>query len=371
MARKLPSSNQMPPVLAKNPLEVSTNAHSASTPVDKGRILLNVAAVIPAFEPDSRLVHLVEELSGSPIAAIVVVNDGSGPQYAHHFELIQRASRVHLVEHARNLGKGAALKSGFDYALRAFPDHLGVVTADADGQHHSEDILKVAQGFCSDPSALTLGVRTFGNAVPLRSRIGNRLTRSLVCVMTGQSVTDTQTGLRAIPRSLLDPLLRVPANGYEFETQMLISSQGSDHPIREVRIRTIYIDGNKSSHFNPILDSLRIYFTLFRFSISSILSALLDNVVFFLALKASFGLGLSQIAGRLASVALNYSLGRRAVFLSRQRHRTAFPKYLLLVIVSGIASYALIRLLTSRYSLGAVPAKMIAESILFIFNFFV
>jgi glycosyltransferase involved in cell wall biosynthesis len=331
---------------------------------------MNVAAIIPAFEPDSRLVHLVDSLSGSPIAAIIVVNDGSGSQYDQYFEPIRRDSRVHIVEHATNLGKGAALKSGFDHALKAFPDYLGVVTADADGQHDSEDILKVAQRLCSEHSALILGVRTFDDAVPLRSRIGNQLTRAFVSVMTGQRVTDTQTGLRGIPRSLITRLLRVPANGYEFETEMLISCQRSGHPICEERIRTIYIDGNKSSHFNPVLDSLKIYFTLFRFGISSILSALVDNAVFFLAVKSSFTLGFAQIAGRLASVALNYSLGRKAVFLSHQRHKTAFPKYLLLVIVSGIASFALIRLLISRFSLGAVPAKMVAESILFVFNFF-
>jgi putative flippase GtrA len=331
---------------------------------------VNVAAIIPAFEPDAKLVRLVGILSESPVAAIIVVNDGSGIEYDRYFDLLRRSPRVHLVDHVMNLGKGAALKSGISHALSAFPGHLGMVTADADGQHDPEDILTVAQRLCSEPEALILGVRTFGRTVPLRSRLGNRLTRSIVSVLTGQCITDTQTGLRGIPTSLAKLLLEVPANGYEFESEMLIACQQGGYRIREEKIRTIYLDGNKSSHFNPVLDSLKIYLTLFRFGICSILSALLDNVVFVLML-GSWGLGVAQIAGRLASVALNYSLGRRAVFLSQQRHRAALPKYLLLVVISGFASYTFIRLLTSKFPIGAVPAKLMAESALFFFNFIV
>lgn len=332
---------------------------------------MKIAAIIPVFEPDDRFVRLVEVLSLSPIDAVIVVNDGSGPEYDQSFELVKGIAKVHFVNHAKNLGKGAALKSGFEYALSAFPDHFGVVTADADGQHDSEDILKVARRLCSGPYALVLGVRNFGHAVPLRSRLGNQLTRVVVSVITGQRITDTQTGLRGIPRSLMPLLVSVPSNGYEFESEMLICCQRSAHPIREEPIRTIYVDGNKSSHFNPVLDSLKIYFTLFRFTISAILSALLDNLVFYLVLRCSFGLGFAQIAGRIASMTLNYSAGRRAVFLSRQPHRRVFPKYLLLVGVSGFTSFALIRILTSKFSINPLSAKLGAESMLFAFNFVV
>jgi hypothetical protein len=106
-----------------------------------------------------------------------------------------------------NPGKGAALKTGINYILCEFPDALGVVTADADGQHHPEDILRVAGRLASDRESLILGVRSLRSTVPLHSRIGKRITRSLVWLPIGQRLSDTQTGLRAIPRSLLSELL--------------------------------------------------------------------------------------------------------------------------------------------------------------------
>lgn len=330
---------------------------------------MDLAVLIPAFEPDNTLVTLVEALSASAVAAIVVVNDGSGPRYEQRFEALKNLPKVHLLKHAVNLGKGAALKSGINYVLCAFPDHCGVVTADADGQHHPEDILKVARRLCAEPQKLVLGVRDFGGTVPLRSRVGNQLTKAIMYVVTGQRIADTQTGLRGIPQSLMQRLLRVPGTGYEFELEMLIISKHNSQPMVQENIQTIYIGRNTSSHFNPVLDSLRIYFTLFRFSIVSILTAILDNSVFYAALRCSLGVGLAQITGRLAAIAFNYSAGRKAVFLSHQRHRAVFPKYLLSVIGSGVVSYALIRFLSSNLSIGILPAKVIAESILFLFNF--
>jgi putative flippase GtrA len=333
------------------------------------RKVMDIAVLIPAFEPDNRLVGLVEALSASAVAAIVVINDGSGPQHDRYFQAVKSLPKVHLLEHAVNLGKGAALKFGINYALCAFPHHWGVVTADADGQHSPEDVFKVAQRLCAEPHKLVLGVRTFGKTVPFRSRLGNHLTSAVMYLSTGQRIADTQTGLRGIPHSLMQRLLRVPGTGYEFELGMLIICKHSSQPMVQENIQTIYIDRNSSSHFNPVLDSLRIYFTLFRFSIVSILTALLDNSIFYLMLNCSLGVGLAQIAGRLAAIAFNYPAGRKAVFLSQQRHRTVFPKYLLSVIGSGLISYALIRFLSSNLFLGVLPAKIIAESILFVFNF--
>ncbi len=330
---------------------------------------MEIAVLIPAFEPDDRLVSLVEWLSASPFAAVVVINDGSGPRYDQYFDAVQTLPKVHLLRHAVNLGKGAALKAGLNHVLCACPECRGVVTADADGQHHPEDILKVAQRLYANPRKLVLGVRDFSSTVPLRSRLGNQLTRAIMYLVTGQDISDTQTGLRGIPRSLMLRLLKIPAIGYQFELEMLITCKHNCRAIVEETIRTIYIDGNDSSHFNPLLDSIRIYFTLFRFSIISIFTAILDNVTFYFMLRSSVALGLAQITGRLAALLFNYSASRKAVFLSHQSHRKLFPKYLCVVIGSGLVSYGLIRYLTSSLSFSVIPAKLLVESTLFVFNF--
>ena len=183
----------------------------------------------------------------------------------------------------------------------------------------------MARRLCAEPDKLVLGVRTFGKTVPLRSRLGNHLTRAVMYLITGQRIADTQTGLRGIPHPLMQRLLRVAGTGYEFELEMLIICKHNSQPMVQEKIQTIYIDGNTSSHFNPVLDSLRIYFTLFRFSIVSILTALLDNSVFYAALRCSVGVGLAQITGRLVAIAFNYSAGRKAVFLHINAITPSFP----------------------------------------------
>ena len=332
-------------------------------------IRTEIAILIPAFEPDDRLVSLIAWLSPTSAAAIVVIDDGSGPEHTEYFEAAKAFPKVHLLRHAVNLGKGAALKSGINYVLCELPECQGVVTADADGQHHSEDILKVARRLCENPGKLVLGVRDFGSTVPFRSRVGNQLTKCVMRLVTGQRIADTQTGLRGVPRSLMPQLLKIPAAGYQFELEMLLSCKHTSRMIVEERIRTIYIGANESSHFNPLLDSLRIYFTLFRFSIVSLLTALLDNATFYLMFRASVTLALAQFAGRAVGVMFNYSAARKAVFLSNHNHRVLLPRYLCVVAGSGLISYSLIRYLTSSWSFGILPAKLVVESALFVFNF--
>lgn len=86
--------------------------------------------LIPAYRPGAELVALVERVSGTAFRDVIVVDDGSGPEYAGVFE----SCRATVLAHQKNLGKGAALKTGMAHAAATHPG-CGVVTADADGQH--------------------------------------------------------------------------------------------------------------------------------------------------------------------------------------------------------------------------------------------
>jgi glycosyltransferase involved in cell wall biosynthesis/SAM-dependent methyltransferase len=328
----------------------------------------DVPILIPAYQPGESLPVLVQALLDLGVRNIVVVNDGSGPEFRERFASLPLAG-VWLVEHAVNLGKGAALKTGMNFALVKFPGCRGVVTADADGQHHPEDIVRVAARLAAEPEALVMGVRSFGEQVPLRSRLGNDVTRVLMRVVLGQSLADTQTGLRGIPASLIPHLLRLASAGYEFELDMLIACKHQGFPVQQEPIRTIYLDGNKSSHFHPIFDSMRIYFLLFRFSVLSILTAVLDNLVYGFTWVHTGSYVQAQIAGRLVAMVFNYLGARRVVFHSQQRNAVVLPKYIALVAVNGTVSYALIQLIHSHLGLNAIPAKLTAEGLLFIANF--
>ncbi|HUE20083.1 MAG TPA: glycosyltransferase [Bryobacteraceae bacterium] len=330
---------------------------------------VRLAVIVPAYRPQESLLQLIGALSEKPIPAIVVVDDGSGPEYREIFRRAGQFPKVRLVRHAVNLGKGAALKTGINYALCAFPGLQGVVTADADGQHHPDDIEQVAGQLAEEPNRVILGTRTFTADVPLRSRVGNAITRTVLRAVVGENISDTQTGLRGIPTRLLPHLLRLEANGYDFELDMLIAVREQAIPIAEVSIRTIYEPGNRTSHFNPLIDSMKIYFVLLRFSSVSLLTAALDTLVFYLAYRRLGNVAASQALGRLAAVAFNYSMVRRAVFFSKLRHAAVLPQYLLLVCVSGAASYAGIELLISRFHVQLLPAKLLVETALFFANF--
>jgi glycosyltransferase involved in cell wall biosynthesis len=328
-----------------------------------------LAVVIPAYRPSSRLVDIVRALAEKSLSTIVVIDDGSGAEFHEIFAGTAAVPGVQLLRHAVNLGKGAALKTGINHALCNIPGIAGVVTADADGQHDPEDIERVAERLLENPESLVLGCRKFRGDVPLRSRIGNVATSAIMHALMGRKMADTQTGLRGIPASFAMRLLKIEATGYEFELEMLLAAHQLAVSLIEEPIRTIYEEGNQSSHFNPIVDSMKIYFVLLRFGSVSALTAVLDGVVFYLTFRSSGHVLISQVLGRVFGVAFNYSIVRSSVFYSHQTHKKVLPKYLALVLASGTVSYAGIRLLSSKLGVGAVTAKVMVEALLFLVNF--
>jgi glycosyltransferase involved in cell wall biosynthesis len=221
-----------------------------------------LVVLIPAWEPDGRLSSLVDDLFRCGFASIVVVDDGSSHSCAAVFHALQQRSTVRVVTHERNLGKGRALKTGIDLILRELPLHQGVITADADGQHTAEDIARAAAALCKNETSPVLGVRTFNGDVPLRCRIGNGITRSVFRLLTGIKLSDTQTGLRGFPRDLLPELLLLHGERYEYEMVVLTHLCRTGRTPVEVTIKTLYLDGNRSSHFRPLRDSISILLAL-------------------------------------------------------------------------------------------------------------
>ncbi len=144
-----------------------------------------------------------------------------------------------------------------------------------------------------------------------------------------------------------------------------------NRPIVEESIRTIYLADPSASHFSPLLDSLRISFVLLRFTLLSLATAALDNLVFWSLHMAGAGLLPSQAGARLAATLFNYPAARRSVFLSRESHRKLLPRYLLLVAASGTVAYHLIRVLHSSLGMRVMWAKLLAETALFILNFLI
>lgn len=332
---------------------------------------MKAVVLIPAYEPTPALVGLVESvLAAAVFESIVVVDDGSSAAAKGIFGDVQRLSpKVEVLQHAVNLGKGAALKTGFNHILLRHPGIGIIVTADADGQHRAGDIARVAQAGLEQPRALVIGARAFTGYVPWRSRVGNVLTRWVFRFFSGLSLSDTQSGLRAVPAALARKMLRVPANGYEFEMEMLMGLGPRAVPVREIPIMTVYEPGNASSHFNPVLDSMRIYYVFLRYTLSSLASFLVDYLLFLLCYRLVSDVYVSTYAARSVSLLVNYRLNRKTVFKSDGKSAASFLGYLTLAALSALASSAVT---DSLFRLAGVPiplAKIGSDTVLYFVNF--
>ena len=226
---------------------------------------MNVTIIVPSLDPDEKLLKVVEGLLKEGFRDIILVNDGSGPDHTAPFEEAAKLPEVTVLIHEVNRGKGRAMKTAFSWCIKHRPDIDGVVTVDGDNQHLPRDVRRCAEAMLADPEKIWLGVRDFSlEHVPLRSRFGNNLTRGIMRLACGVDVTDTQTGLRAIPAKDLSLMCSIDGERYEYETEMLLSVRKAGVGIGEVVIETVYINENETSHFHPLKDSWKIYKIIFR-----------------------------------------------------------------------------------------------------------
>lgn len=223
--------------------------------------------LIPAYQPTEQLITLVNKLLHEGIENILVVDDGSDEKQRAIFS--QLPANVLQLRHANNQGKGAALKTGYQYLQRISP-FSPVITVDADGQHLPEDVKKLYKQAQQQPFDYIIGVRAFDEKTPWRSRFGNGLTRKLFQSLFGFSLQDTQTGLRSTPVWLQQNAMKIRTNQYEFETECLLMAYQNNINIVQTSINTVYIENNKSSHFHPVFDSIKIYSVLFKYWLSPI-----------------------------------------------------------------------------------------------------
>lgn len=294
--------------------------------------------VIPAYKPDEKLPGVIRDLKSAGVERILVVNDGSGPAFESVFREVEALGCTLLV-HEVNRGKGAALKTAFRRLSEEGCRDV-ICTADADGQHLPKDIIACLKEAEEHPGALVLGGRGFTGDVPLRSRLGNAFSRHTFRLFTGVKVYDTQTGLRAFSPDLLPLMEGVAGDRYEYEMQMLCDAAKQKIPVREVRIETVYLEDNASSHFNALRDAGRVYgillkngsgtaYQIFSFILSSGLAWVVDALIYLLLFNLAFknasfplfgttlaGATLSLLSARVISSLVNFLVNRGVVFKS-------------------------------------------------------
>ena len=337
-----------------------------SSPVSQSIIL------IPAFNPSLDLIELVKNLLKTGFTRIVVVDDGSTSKEA--FEKLQAMPPLTVVTHPHNMGKGAALKTGFKYILKNFASTAKtIITVDADGQHLSEDVKAVANTSGQKLNQLILGVRRFDTDVPLRSAFGNNITRKVLGWLSDVKVQDTQTGLRAIPVSLAEQCCTISSNRYEFELESLLLASELGYQIEQVPITTVYIENNASSHFRPVLDSMRVYAVFLRYTSISILSFLIDIALFAAFFYTSSNIFYSTYTARTVSAITNFVGNKYLVFKSYEKKRviTEASGYLALVLFSATLSASILSALQNVLPINIVAAKIAVDIGLFFLNFLI
>ncbi len=338
----------------------------------KNSMMSATAVVIPAYQPPETLVTFSRDLLDSGYC-VIVVDDGSGADFE---EIFHRTACTCLLRHGENRGKGAALKTAFRYILDHLPAVRCIVTADADGQHSLQDTERIAAGAEKHPGSLVLGSRDFDPDIPWRSRLGNRITRTVFAAVSKTRLQDTQTGLRAFGRTLLDYMLSVAGERYEYEMNVLLYCRKNDIPILEIPVQTIYHDrDNSCSHFDSVRDSIRIYRQIFRFASASFLSFLADYFLFLLFTavfpSTDMFLILGNVVARFGSAALNYTLNTKAVFHDTRSVRQTLPQYALLAAGILLANSLLLSLFASIFGIAGYIAKALTEIILFLVSFLV
>lgn len=309
------------------------------------RAAVTLVVLVPAYKPDERLAVLVARLCGARRdCAVLVVDDGSGPQYAPFFSAA-RARGAEVVSSPVNRGKGQALRTGLAHAAATWPD-ADVVCADADGQHTPSDIEAVAARV-RETGHMTLGVRRFTGPVPLRSRIGNDVTALLFRGATGWRLGDTQTGLRGYPAGQLAWLQEVPGDRYEYELSALLRAHELGMAVEQVEIATVYEPGNTSSHFRPVQDSARIYAPLLRFMGASLASFGIDWLGVMVIFPMTGSLLAAVVGARLVSGTANFFMNRRVFRAQRGTVARTAVRYAVLAVSLLAASYLMLKALTA------------------------
>lgn len=318
------------------------------------------ALLIPIYEPTDKVLPFLSEFQKDDFDVFLVVDDGSGDDYAAIFAEAKEKTVFPVLSYPTNKGKGHALKTGLRKLLSEHPDLDFVVTADGDGQHTREDILKVRDFAAKTPSKVILGSRDFSSAPP-KSASGNKWSARYFTLSTGVKIRDCQTGLRAIPHEAFDMALHTYGNRFDFEMNFLLPAS-REFGIREVPIQTIYEDGNRGTHFRPVADSLLIMRTPIAYLIVGLLSFATDMVAFYLLQRFAFvnaatvgmDLLLSYLCALAISAPFNYAMLGTVVFHHSRLFHNALYKFVVLALTCTLSSF----FFTWTLSLIGVPIML-------------
>jgi glycosyltransferase involved in cell wall biosynthesis len=207
-----------------------------------------ICVLIPAYNAQETLGFVLKKIQPFKIDTLVV-NDGSSDETKR----VVSENGAQLLEHPLNLGKGAALRTGFQYILQK--GYQVVITLDADGQHDPSEIPSLLKIFQNIKPDILIASRAaeFGKMTFLR-RFWNRLGVKAVARLCHSDITDSQSGFRLIRTKVLKEV-DLSTSRFETELELLIKACKKGFSVLSVPINTQKVDGTGSSYFRPVVDT--------------------------------------------------------------------------------------------------------------------
>ena len=306
---------------------------------EKHDIRQELAIILPSLDPDKKLCGVIDGLIAEGFEHIVIVDDGSDAAHQAPFEYAAGFPQCHILRHEVNKGKGRGLKDAFRYVLDEMPDIRGVVTIDGDGQHLTKDIVACGEKLLANEDKVVMGCRDFSQpGVPPRSVAGNRTTSFFFRLCYGIKLSDTQTGLRAIPRRYLDAFCGIDGERFEYETNMLLNMKRMGIGFVEQRIDKV----------------------MFKFLLSSLGSTVIDLLIFYLVFRifkdqlGNWASLVSTAVARACSSFANFNANNRMVFDNHGSYCRALVRYYCLCIPQMLVSAGLVTLINHLFA-NSVP----------------
>lgn len=216
---------------------------------------MKITIVIPVYNEENKVVGILKEISKTKYP-IVIIDDGSTDNSFNRIKNL-KLKKLILLQHKINLGKGAALKTGSEYAFKKGAD--AIIFMDSDGQHKASDINKFVEKLDSRKFDIVFGSRNLNLGAPIDRYIGNKLASVLVGFMFGIYVSDLICGFRALTKKAYKKI-KWDSTGYGVETEMVIRTRKAGLSHCEVPVETVYYDNYKGV---SITDALGVLGNLF------------------------------------------------------------------------------------------------------------
>lgn len=246
---------------------------------------------------------------------------------------------------------------------------------DCDGQHIIEDVNKCARLLRENPNKFILGVRDFNNKdIPFRSRFGNKCTNFVFRFFCGLDLKDTQTGLKGFNKMMIPLLMEVQGERFEYASSVLLATKTAGIDIIQFPIQTIYLNGNETSHFNPLVDSIRIYSLIVKYCLSSLMASIVDITVFSIAVailknRVDSYILIASFLGAIVAGCFNFWFNRRVVFKSDGNVWSQGVKYVVTVLSHAVLSGFLVMIFTRYLRIPETFIKIIVDCVLFFLVF--